>query len=144
MDKVEVKPLSYSAGPNVYTNALRARWTVRDVTATYPATQLARGFLVHYASFDGSEWSFEVSREDAEEKLLLKDLATFDRLQAEIQGAEANRKATIAAQVGPCLRYPNKRCWHNPAEPTYNDELAQFGTKEEALKHADQVLQISK
>jgi hypothetical protein len=77
-DKVEVKPLSYSAGPNVYTNALGAHWTVREVSATYPAVQLAHGFVVHYASLDRTEWSFEVSREDAEEKLMLKDLSALE------------------------------------------------------------------
>ena len=143
-DKVEVKPLSYSAGPNVYKNGLGGTWTVREVFATYPVLPLAGGFIVDYASFDGTQWTFEISRGDAEQKLLLKDLAVFERLQAEQESTDAKRKATIAAQVEPCVRYPNKWCWHNPDDATYNTEVIQFGSKEEAVRHAEAVLEIGK
>jgi hypothetical protein len=33
---------------------------------------LSDGFVVEYASYDGVEWTFEVSPEDARERLLLK------------------------------------------------------------------------
>lgn len=67
-----VKPFSYTAGPKTYRNAMGAKWTVREVFATYHALDLKEGFSVDYADFGGTEWTLVVSAEDAAEKLLLK------------------------------------------------------------------------
>ncbi len=71
-DGRKVRPLSYSARTKVYTNALGAKWRVREVAAHYSVGPLANGFSVDYAGTDETEWTFEVSAEDAAEKLLLK------------------------------------------------------------------------
>jgi hypothetical protein len=51
---------------------LGARWTVREVTATYHARDLRDGFTVTFADVGGTEWPFEVSADDVENELLLK------------------------------------------------------------------------
>ena len=61
-----VAPVFYSAGPRIYRNGLR------EVTAIYHTHDLADGFTVTFADVEGSEWSFEVSADDAENELLLK------------------------------------------------------------------------
>jgi hypothetical protein len=66
-----VKPVRYSAGSNAYSNALRAKWNVREVNAVYLATSLKDGFSVDYAAPDGSEWTYEVTPEVARDALLL-------------------------------------------------------------------------
>lgn len=72
LDKRPVKPISYKAGPAAYKNALGARWTVREVMAVFSAKDLADGFVVEYSDFNGTDWTLNVSPEDAAEKLLLK------------------------------------------------------------------------
>src|SRR5207247_532575 len=71
-NKREIKPLSYLAQPNTYHNGFGAQWTVRTVLVKYSAPELRDGFSIEYASFDGTEWTFEVSAKQAEEILLLK------------------------------------------------------------------------
>ena len=71
-EKRVVKPVSYAAGPRAYRNALGARWSVREVLAVYAIRELREGFSVDYASFNGTEWTFEVSAEDARNRLFLK------------------------------------------------------------------------
>ena len=71
-DKSEIQPASYFDRPNDYRNASGARWTVHEVQAVFAARELSDGFVIEYASDDGIEWTFEVSPEDAREKLLLK------------------------------------------------------------------------
>jgi hypothetical protein len=71
-DKSEIQPLMYSSRPTDHTNTSGDRWTVHEVRAVYSVEELSDGFLVEYASYDGTEWTFEVSPDDAQEKLLLK------------------------------------------------------------------------
>jgi hypothetical protein len=66
-----VKPLSYLAGTASYENLLGAAWEVREVDATYPVSELRRGFIVKYASPDGVRRTFVVSSDQAAESLLL-------------------------------------------------------------------------
>ena len=70
--KSEIHPLSYSSKPMDYFNASGNHWTVHEVWAVFSARELSDGFIVEYTSYDGIEWTFEVSPEDAREKLLLK------------------------------------------------------------------------
>lgn len=67
-----VKPISYSAETNSYSNALGARWSVREVFATYPVAGLAAGFAVDFAGTDGTEWTFLVNKFEAADGLLLR------------------------------------------------------------------------
>ena len=71
-DKSEIRPLSYSSKPKEYINASGKHWTVHEVWAAFSARELSDGFIIEYASYDGIEWTFEVSPEDARERLLLK------------------------------------------------------------------------
>ena len=61
-----VPPVFYSAGPRIYRNGLR------EVSSIYHIHDLTDGFTVTFADVNGSEWSFEVSADDAENELLLK------------------------------------------------------------------------
>jgi hypothetical protein len=71
-DKTQIQPLSYSAGPMEYQSPGGETWAAYEVFALYAASDLSDGFLVNYLARDGSEFNFEVSAKDAEEKLLLK------------------------------------------------------------------------
>jgi hypothetical protein len=71
-DKSEIQPLSYSSKPMDYINASGNHWTVHEVWAAFSARELDDGFIIEYVSYDGVESTFEVSPEDAREKLLLK------------------------------------------------------------------------
>jgi hypothetical protein len=66
MRRQPCRSVFYSAGPRIYGNGLR------EVTAIYHTHDLADGFTVTFAEVNGSEWSFEVSADDAENELLLK------------------------------------------------------------------------
>lgn len=67
-----VRPSSYKAARNPYRNALGSKWTVREVDAEYPIGALKDGFEVIYADFGSTEWTFKVTAEEAEKKLLLR------------------------------------------------------------------------
>jgi hypothetical protein len=69
-DRGVVRPLSYEAGTTAHTED-GARWTVREVKATYPLDGLRFGFSIHYVSLDGSEHTFGVSPQKAQGELLL-------------------------------------------------------------------------
>lgn len=71
-DKTEIRPLAYSSEPRAYSNSSGDRWTVREVSTAYSVEDLSDGFLVEYVSADGVEWTFEVSPDEARERLLLK------------------------------------------------------------------------
>jgi hypothetical protein len=66
-----VSPIRYTAGPSSYRNALGAVWIARKVEATYRAQDLSHGFLVTYDDGNGTEYTYDVSREAATEELLL-------------------------------------------------------------------------
>jgi hypothetical protein len=71
-DGSEVQPLSYSARPRDYVAASGERWVVHEVWAAFSPRELSDGFVVEYTSYDGVDSTFEVSPEDARERLLLK------------------------------------------------------------------------
>jgi hypothetical protein len=94
-----IAPVSYNAGPRNYQNALGARWTVREVLATYNVRDLRDGFTVTFVGKDGAEWDFAVSAEDAENELLLK-----------LDPASASTLSPSASQLPPPqLDLPNSR-----------------------------------
>lgn len=66
-----VKPLSYRAGPNTYSNRMGAKWTVHQVMATFPITGLEAGFTVEYLSVDSVEFSKAITADEAKDQLML-------------------------------------------------------------------------
>jgi hypothetical protein len=78
-DKTEVQPLSYSALPAEHENTRGVVWTSHEVHAAYAVSQLTDGFTVVYTATDGAEWTFDVSAQDAGEKLLLKVAADIQQ-----------------------------------------------------------------
>lgn len=67
-----VKALSYVSGTENYRNLLGARWTVREVKATYSTSALSHGFSVAYADYSGTDWTFHVTLLQAIDDLLLR------------------------------------------------------------------------
>ena len=67
----KVVPLSYGAGPRVYTNRLGNKWTVRRAFASFESRDLMRGFTVTASEANGTEWVLTVPPEDVHVELLL-------------------------------------------------------------------------
>lgn len=65
-----VEPVSYSAEPQVFRNALGASWSARIVRATYRVDDLRSGFTVTGRGTDGIEFDEYISKDAADRQLL--------------------------------------------------------------------------
>jgi hypothetical protein len=135
-DGRRVPARTYSAGPRVYTNALGARWTVRKVHATYDVGLLRQGFRVLYGDDSGTEWTFEVSAEDAREKLLLQmpERPPFNKEEwtavAKARQAEEAAAARVSADREAALAAERKRQLAEAAAARCDSEAATSGSIE--------------
>lgn len=71
--------------------------------------------------------------------------AAYDRRQSAVKSVKATRLAKAAAEVEPCRKESNANrwCWHNADDSFYNSELASWDSKDAAIRHAIEVLDVT-
>lgn len=93
-----VAPVSYTAGPSIYRNALGSTWTATRATAIFRLSELVGGFSVRYAGTDGTEFTQAVSAREVDHVLFAEMPATLAMKGAVLAQAALDRIAASEAE----------------------------------------------